>query len=170
MIAIMVRRAAPKMASSFHPLLDIDFNPPAGPPPVATGLLQNPGFENGSTGWTTTAGVNSTDPNQPPHSESANAWLGGYGTPHTDRLSQQVTLLATATAIWLTFFLHVTTEEQTTSQAFDKLRVQVRRANGQVTTLGTFSNLQAALGYSQKTFNLPQFKAKRSRFNSWASK
>jgi hypothetical protein len=139
-----------------HPLLDIDFNP--GPPPVSTGVLQNPGFESGSTGWTATEGVISTDPNQPPHSGSANAWLGGFGTPHTDRLSQQVTLPATATAISLTFFLHITTEEQTTSQSFDMLRVQVRRANGQVTTLATFSNLQAAPGYSQKTFNLTQFK------------
>jgi hypothetical protein len=147
-----------------HPLLDIDFNPTpiVTPPPPATAapsaVLQNPGFENGSTGWTATEGVISTDPNQPPHSGSGNAWLGGYGTPHTDRLSQRVTLPATATAISLTFFLHVTTEEQTTSQQFDKLRVQVRRANGQVTTLGTFSNLQAASGYSQKTFSLTPFK------------
>jgi len=48
--------------------------------------------------------------------------------------------------------LHVTTQEQTTSQANDKLRVQVRRANGQLTTLGTFSNLQVARGYAKKTF------------------
>jgi xanthomonalisin len=51
-----------------------------------------------------------------------------------------------------------------TSQAFDKLRVQVRRANGQVTTLATFSNLQAAPGYSQKTFNLTQFKGQTATF------
>jgi hypothetical protein len=168
------RRQTSRGASNrieLHPLLDIDFNPPAfTTPPPPTALLRNPGFENGATGWTATAGVISTDPNQPPHTGSANAWLGGYGTPYTDRLSQQVTLPATATAISLTFFLHVTTEEQTTSQAFDTLRVQVRRANGQVTTLGTFSNLQGAPGYTQQTFNLTAFKGKQSPFDLSVSK
>jgi len=41
-----------------------------------------------------------------------------------------VTLPATATAISVTFFLHITTEEQTTTQAFDKQRLAgTRKAN-----------------------------------------
>lgn len=142
-----------------HPLLDIEFNPPTLTPiPTPVALLQNPGFESGNVGWTATAGVISNDQNQPPHSGSFNAWLGGYGSVHTDRLSQQVSIPSTATAATLTFFLHVTTEEQTTANVFDTLRVQVRRANGQVTTLKTFSNLQAASGYTQETVNLTPFK------------
>ena len=148
-----------------HPLLDIEFNPSSGPPPTPTPtpLLQNPGFESGPTGWTATPDVISSSPNQPAHSGTFKAWLGGYGTMHTDRLSQTVTLPATTTGVTLTFFLHVATEEQTATQAFDKLRVQVRDAAGHVTTLQTFSNLQAAAGFSLKTFNLTPFKGQTIR-------
>jgi hypothetical protein len=141
-----------------HPLLDIEFNPGGTPIPTPSALLQNPGFESGNVGWTATAGIISNDQNQTPRSGTFNAWLGGYGTPHTDRLSQSITIPATATAVSLTFFLHITTEEQTTTDAFDKLRVQVRRANGQVMTLKTFSNLQAVPGYTQEMVSLTPFK------------
>ena len=58
--------------------------------------------------------------------------MARHGTTHTDRLSQVVTLPATTTGVTLTFFLHVATEEQTTTQAFDKLRVHVRDAAGRI--------------------------------------
>jgi hypothetical protein len=119
-----------------HPLLDIEFNPGTLPPtPAPSGLLQNPGFESGSQGWTATAGVVSDDQREPARTGKFKAWLGGYGETHTDRLSQQITIPTTATAASLTFFLHISTEEQTTTEAFDRLRVQVRRSSGQVTTL-----------------------------------
>ena len=142
-----------------HPLLDIEFNP-RGPTPTPTpsALPQNPGFESGGQGWTATPGVISNDPNQPAHSGTFDAWLGGYGEVHTDRLSQSVALPATRSGVSLTFFLHIITEEQTTTQPFDTLRVQVRRPNGQTTTLKTFSNLQAGDGYTQQTFNLTPFR------------
>jgi hypothetical protein len=92
------------------------------------------------------------------HSGTFKAWLGGYGTAHTDRLSQQVTLPPSVTAVSLTFYLHIATEEQTTTRAFDKLRVQVRNANGHIMTLPTFSNLEAAAGYSLKTLDLTPFR------------
>ena len=38
------------------------------------------------------------------------------------------------------------------------MRVQERAANGQVTTLGRFSGLRKAGGFSQKTFSLTPFK------------
>jgi hypothetical protein len=81
-----------------------------------------------------------------------------YGETHTDRLSQSVTIPSSATAASLVFFLHITTEEQTTTKAFDKLTVQVRRSNGQVTVLDTFSNLQKGSGYSLKSYNLTPFR------------
>jgi len=123
----------------------------------ASPLLLNPGFESGPQDWTATTDVITTDSREPAHSGSFKAWLGGYGTTHTDRLSQQITLPTTAQAITLSFFLHISTEEQQL-QPFDTLKVQVRRANGQLTTLKTFSNLQAAAGYSLQSFDLTSFK------------
>jgi hypothetical protein len=146
-----------------HPLLDIVFNPgPAAVVAVASGL-DNPGFEDGGQSWTTTANVITTSPNQPAHSGSAKAWLGGYGATHSDRLSQQVTLPAAAHAISFSFFLHIDTEEDN-QQAFDKLTIRVRDANGQLLkTLRTFSNQNAAPGYSLQTFDLTAFKGKTVR-------
>ena len=142
-----------------HPVLDIEFNQAGSTPfPTAGVALQNPGFESGNTGWTTTEGVISTDQNQPARTGTVKAWLGGYGETHTDRLSQSVTIPSTATAASLVFFLHITTEEQTTSQAFDKLTVQVRRSNGSITKLGTFSNLQKDSAYSLKSYDLTPFR------------
>src|SRR5437868_8047519 len=87
--------------------------------------------------WTATANVISNDASQPAHSGAFKAWLGGYGTTHTDRLSQRVSLPSLTTGITLSFYLRISTEEQTTTQAYDKLRVQVRDANNHVTTLQT---------------------------------
>jgi len=150
-----------------HPILDIEFNPgsaivPSPPPPAASALVLNPGFESGPQDWTATAGVITTDNREPSHTGTFKAWLGGYGVPHTDRLSQDVTLPAAAQAISLKFFLHISTEEQQ-SQPFDTLKVQVRRANGSVVTLKTFSNLQAAAGFSVQTVDLTPFKGQSIR-------
>src|SRR5215470_5740779 len=51
--------------------------------------LANPGFESGATSWSSTAGViGQWSPSEPPHSGTWDAWLDGYGTTHTDTLSQ----------------------------------------------------------------------------------
>jgi len=85
--------------------------------------------------------------------------MDGYGTTHTDTVLQQVTIPASATAATLTFFLHIDTAETSTTTAFDTLTVQVRNSSGTVlSTLATFSNLNHATGYSQKTFDLLSFK------------
>ena len=148
-----------------HPLLDIEFNPSPAPPPPPAGVvaLDNPGFEEGTQGWTATEGVITTNADEPAHSGAGKAWLGGYGTAHTDRLSQQVTLPASATAISLTFYLHIDSEEES-QQAFDKLRVRVRSANGQLLqTLTTFSNQQAAPGFTLRGFDLTDFRGRTIR-------
>lgn len=139
-----------------HPVIDITFN--VAPPPPPTTLLQNGEFENGPQGWTATADVITTDANEPAHDGKWKAWLGGYGTPHTDTLWQQVSLPANATTVTLSFWLHISTEEQTTTEAYDKLRVRLRSATGQfIKTLKTFSNLQAATGFSLQTFDLTAY-------------
>ncbi|MEU2736070.1 putative Ig domain-containing protein, partial [Streptomyces sp. NPDC007095] len=114
-------------------------------------LLANPGFESGSTGWSATSGVITTDSGEAAHSGSYKAWLDGYGSSHTDTLSQSVTVPAGCKASF-TFYLHIDTAETTRSTAYDKLTVTAGS-----TTLSTYSNLNAASGYAQKTFDLSSF-------------
>src|SRR5262249_31907875 len=56
--------------------------------------IVNPGFESGNTPWTATAGVLGNTSGQTAHTGTKYAWLDGYGTTHTDTLSQSVTLPA----------------------------------------------------------------------------
>jgi hypothetical protein len=131
-------------------------------PGNVTQILGNPGFENGSTSpapWSVTSGVINNSTSEPPHAGSWDAWLDGYGTTHTDTALQTVTIPSTATAATLSFFLHIDSAETSTTTAFDTLTVQVRNSSGTVlSTLATFSNLNKATGYSQKSFNLLSFK------------
>jgi Zn-dependent metalloprotease len=115
--------------------------------------LGNPGFESGATVWSQTAGVIGQygSQGQPTHSGTWDAWLDGYGTTHTDTLSQSVSI-PSGCAATLTFWLHIDTSETTTSVQYDKLTVKAGS-----TTLATYSNLNHASGYSQKSFNLSSF-------------
>ncbi|AKJ12876.1 hypothetical protein ABB07_23420 [Streptomyces incarnatus] len=110
-------------------------------------LLANPGFESGSTGWSGSSGVITNDTGEAAHGGSYYAWLDGYGSSHTDTLSQSVTIPAGCKAT-LTFYLHIDTAE-TGSTAYDKLTVTAGS-----TTLATYSNVNANSGYAQKTFDL----------------
>lgn len=111
--------------------------------------LGNPGFESGTSPWTASAGVvsaSSTD--EASHSGGYLAWLNGYGSTHTDTLSQSVAIPAGCHAT-LTFYLHIDTAETTSSTAYDKLTVTAGTS-----TLATYSNLNKATGYAQKSFDL----------------
>jgi len=102
--------------------------------------------------------VISNEPAEPPHSGSWDAWLDGYGMVHTDTLSQQVTVPSNITTATLAFRLHIDTAE-TGNQAYDKLTVLLQSPSADVlTTLATYSNLNAAAGYSQQSFNLISYK------------
>ncbi|HZR28020.1 MAG TPA: alkaline phosphatase family protein [Terriglobales bacterium] len=128
---------------------------------TTTELISNGGFENGANAapWTASSGVINNSTSEPPHTGSWDAWLDGYGTAHTDTLAQTVTIPSNATAATLTFWLHIDTAETSTTTAFDTLNVQVLNSSGTVlSTLGTFSNLNAAAGYQQRTFNVSSFK------------
>ncbi|NUS15537.1 MAG: M4 family peptidase, partial [Streptomyces sp.] len=115
-------------------------------------LLANPGFESGNTSWTASTGVIDNSTGAPAHSGSYKAWLDGYGTTHTDTLSQSVTVPATCTSASLTFYLYVSSDETTTTTAYDKLTV----AAG-TTTLATYSNLNNGTGYVQRTLSLTPY-------------
>ena len=148
-----------------HPLLAIEFNPASfvQPPIAESQLLVNPSFENGEQGWTASSGVITTKSDQPAHSGTGKAWLGGYGEAHTDKLWQQVDLPSTAHAISLSFFLHIDTEEEEPG-AWDKLTVRIRDSNGTLLqTLKTFSNQEAAPGFATHALNLTAFRGKSIR-------
>ncbi len=115
--------------------------------------LGNPGFESGNTVWTASAGViGANGSSQPTHGGTYNAWLDGYGSTHTDTLSQSVTLPAGCSSYTFTFYLHIDSAETTTSTQYDKLTVKVGS-----TTLATYSNLNKASGYSLKSFSLAAY-------------
>jgi len=113
--------------------------------------LLNPGFESGSASWTATSGVIDNSASQPAHSGSYKAWLDGYGTTHTDTLSQAVAIPAGCHAS-LTYWLHIDTAETTTTIAYDKLTVTM---NG--TTVASYSNLNKNTGYAQRTVDVSAY-------------
>ncbi|MFJ8580809.1 M28 family peptidase [Micromonospora sp. NPDC093277] len=115
-------------------------------------LIGNGGFEAGTSPWTATSGVITSAQGQPARTGSYKAWLDGYGSSHTDTLSQSVTLPTGCTSYTLAFWLHIDTAETTSSTAYDKLTVQVG-----TTTLATYSNLNAATGYTQRSFDLTAY-------------
>ncbi|HEY6748345.1 MAG TPA: M1 family metallopeptidase [Mycobacteriales bacterium] len=119
---------------------------------VPAQVVANPGFESGATSWTASAGViGAATTSQPAHSGTSRAWLDGYGTAHTDTVSQTVTLPAECTTASLAFWLHIDTRE-TGATVFDRLTVALGG-----TTVATFSNTQAAAGYQQRTANVSAF-------------
>ncbi|MFG1660193.1 M28 family peptidase [Micromonospora chersina] len=115
-------------------------------------LIGNSSFESGSTPWTASSGVITNSSSQAARTGSYKAWLDGYGSTHTDTLSQSVSIPAGCSSYTLSFWLHIDTAETTTSVAYDKLTVQVGS-----TTLATYSNLNAASGYAQRSFNLAAY-------------
>lgn len=128
------------------------------PPPTGGNLLANPGFESGNTGWTASSGVITTDSGAPARTGSWKAWLDGYGSSHTDTLSQTVTV-PTASSASLSFHLYISSQETTTTTAYDTLRVQAT-SGGTTTTLATYSNLNKGSSYVQRTLNMSAFTGK----------
>jgi subtilase family serine protease len=127
-----------------------------------TQLLGNTGFETGTAPpWSLSAGVlcsTSSCSGQTPHGGTFFAWLDGYGTTHTDTVSQTIAIPSGKTTATLSYFLHIDTAETTTTTAFDTLTVQVLNSSGTVlATLATFSNLNKATGYTVHTANMAAF-------------
>ncbi|WP_370935813.1 putative Ig domain-containing protein [Amycolatopsis sp. cg13] len=114
--------------------------------------LGNPGFENGTSPWTASSGVISTSSNgEPPHSGTYLAYLDGYGSAHTDTVSQSVSIPSGCHAT-LSYYLHVDTAETTTTTAYDKLTVKAGS-----TTLASYSNLNQATGYQLHTVDMSAY-------------
>lgn len=129
---------------------------------TSTQLLGNTGFETGTASpWTMSSGTlcsNSGCSGEVAHGGSWFAWLDGYGSTHTDTVSQKITIPAGKTVANLTYYLHIDTAETTTSTAYDKLSVQVLNSSGTLLkTLVTYSNLNAAGGYAVHTNSLAAY-------------
>ena len=125
-------------------------------------LLGNPGFETGTASpWSISSGAlcsNSGCSGETAHGGTWFTWLDGYGSSHTDTVSQSVAIPSGKTSATLTFYLHVDTAETTTTTAYDKLSVQVLNSSGTVLkTLATYSNLNKASGYTQRSFDLSAY-------------
>ncbi|MEV6349799.1 M28 family peptidase [Actinoplanes sp. NPDC051851] len=115
-------------------------------------LLANAGFESGATSWTASSGVIGANTGTgAPRTGTYSAWLDGYGSTHTDTLTQSVTVPSGCTSYALTFYLKIVTSETTTSTAYDTLTVAVGG-----TTLQVYSNLNAA-AYTLRTFDLSAY-------------
>ncbi|MET7967037.1 M4 family metallopeptidase [Micromonospora sp. NPDC005305] len=110
--------------------------------------LANPGFESGNVSWSASSGVITNDTAQAAHGGSYKAWLDGYGSTHTDTVTQSVSIPAGCRAT-LSFWLHIDSAESTTTTAYDKLTVKAGS-----TTLATYSNLNKATGYVQRSFDV----------------
>ena len=109
------------------------------------------GFENGTAApWIASPGVVSNDPAEPPHSGSWDAWMDGYGTTHTDTLSDSISIPPGCHAT-LSFWLHIDTAETTTTIAYDTLTLKVNNT----TVIATYSNLNHNTGYMFKSVTLP---------------
>ncbi|WP_423835039.1 M28 family peptidase [Streptomyces manipurensis] len=114
-------------------------------------LVVNGGFENGSSPWNATSGVITNQAGQAPHGGSYKAWLNGYGSTHSDSAAQAVAIPTGCASYRLAFFLHIDTDENE-NVVYDRFTVTVA---GQ--TLASFSNLDAASGYVEKSYDLSAF-------------
>ncbi|MEV0095061.1 M1 family aminopeptidase [Streptomyces sp. NPDC050738] len=116
-------------------------------------VVTNGGFESGTSPWTqSSSSVITSRTGQSAHGGTSFAWLNGVGSTHTDTLAQSVTIPAGCSSATLTFWLHIDTAETTSSTAYDKLTAKIGS-----TTLATYSNLNKATGYAQKSFDVSAF-------------
>ncbi|WPW33361.1 M28 family peptidase [Streptomyces atratus] len=117
-------------------------------------VVANGGFEEGVAPWTQTDGVISNRTSEKPaHSGAYMAWLGGWGSTHTDTASQSLTIPTGCSAYRLSFHLRTDTDESAGDPtAYDTFTVKLGTK-----TLATYSNTDAAGSYVQETFDVGAF-------------
>ncbi len=139
-------------------------------PVTPTELITNGGFESGALGWTRggDAWITTTLPN--PRTGVGYAYFGANasGTPVNNALGtmyQDVSIPSSANTATLTLWTKVTTQETTTTTAFDVLNMAVYRTNGTfLETIYVVSNLHASCGcYFQITKDVSQFRGQTIR-------
>jgi subtilase family serine protease len=124
---------------------------------TAQQLLGNPGFETGSISpWTASSGVfASTSDGVPAQAGSYLAWLDGYGSAHTDTLSQKVTIPATCNSAVFTYWVEV---NSTTTNTNNKLVLEVLNSSGTVVqTVPVATAANNGSSYVQYSTNLASY-------------
>jgi subtilase family serine protease len=119
-------------------------------------VVKNPSFGSGSADWTASSGVigEYASSGEPPYTGNYDAWLDGYGEPHTDTLSQSVTLPSGCSGT-LEVWLHIDSDQ--TSGTNGSFTVSVAGS-----TIATFTNLNAANGYTEHSYSIPSSDAGKS--------
>jgi F0F1-type ATP synthase membrane subunit c/vacuolar-type H+-ATPase subunit K len=116
----------------------------------STDVVGNPNFASGSKDWTASSGVIGewASDGQPPVSGSNyDAWLDGYGSAHTDTLSQSVTVPSGCSST-LEVWLHIDSDQ--TSGTNGSFTIQAAGS-----TIATFTNLNANSGYTEHSYTIP---------------
>jgi serine protease len=129
-------------------------------PACVAQLLGNPGFENGTSPWSASSGVvRAGTVAEPAHGGTALALLSKVGRRMREQLSQKVTIVSWCASDTVSFWLHVdTTRSSLTS--LDTLTVEAI-GRGATTVLATFSNLSAAPGYVQHSYDVSSLAGSR---------
>ena len=127
------------------------------PPPTATNLVPQPGFESGPGRWKGTEWSIDCDDGSPlARAGSCHAWLGGYGDDRTTNIGQSGIQVPPASSKKLSFYVHVQSNEAPGTGVFDKLFVRIV-ANGTTTPVLTLDNEDEGLGYVRYAFPLGAF-------------
>jgi subtilase family serine protease len=109
--------------------------------------IANGTFASGTASWTESPDViGQWGSSEPPFVGSYDAWLDGYAAPHTDTLSQSVTIPANCVAT-LNVWLHIDSSQ--TSGTNGSFTISVGG-----TVIATYTNLNAANGYTEHSFNV----------------
>jgi hypothetical protein len=128
-----------------------------------TELITNGGFEGSASSWTL-SGTAAWSNGAYPHSGTGYTLMGS-STTSSGAEYQQIAIPTSATGT-LTFWLNVTSDETTTTTAYDNEYVEVRNTAGTLlATLATYSNLNKGTAgvYSQKTLNVAAYKGQTVR-------
>jgi Zn-dependent metalloprotease len=138
---------------------------PTPTPGGGTELIVNGGFEGSLSPWVSSgSGAFYTSNGSYPKSGTGYIYLG-VNNSVTGQIYQQVTIPSSASGT-LTFWLNVTSNETTTTTAYDKLFVEVRNTSGTLlATLATYSNLNksTAGSYSQRSLNVSAYRGQTVR-------
>jgi len=113
-------------------------------------VVKNPNFASGSTDWTASSGVIgewASSGEDPISGSDYDAWLDGYASPHTDTLSQSVTLPSGCSGT-LEVWLHIDSDD--TSAANGSFTIEAAGS-----TIATFTNLNANSGYTEHSYTIP---------------
>jgi len=146
-------------------------------PTTQVQLITNGGFESGSTGWSLSGNAYVTTAFSYHHTGAGYAYLGGDLSGNAVNnangvMYQVVSIPSTATSATLTFWYNITSQETSTSTAFDVLNVTIQNSSGgYLATVAVLSNLhKAAAGvYSQVSFDVTAYRGQTIRVHFLAT-